>query len=66
MIALGDTFGIGGSSVISRLFGQKKDTHQITDRYLFLRKYYSRICVLTSSFAFTLIVIPTQTCRYFV
>ena len=25
MIALGDIFGIGGSSVISRLFGQKQD-----------------------------------------
>lgn len=25
MIALGDIFGLGGSSVISRLFGQKKD-----------------------------------------
>ena len=25
MIALGDIFGIGGSSVISRLFGQKKN-----------------------------------------
>lgn len=25
MIALGDIFGIGGSSVISRLFGQKLD-----------------------------------------
>ena len=25
MVALGDIFGIGGSSVISRLFGQKKD-----------------------------------------
>ena len=26
MIALGDIFGLGGSSVISRLFGEKKDT----------------------------------------
>ena len=25
MIALGDIFGLGGSSVISRLFGEKKD-----------------------------------------
>lgn len=26
MIAFGDIFGLGGSSVISRLFGEKKDT----------------------------------------
>jgi len=37
MIALGDIFGLGGSSVISRLFGMKKNRGRETaERVLFL------------------------------
>lgn len=36
MIALGDIFGLGGSSVISRLFGEKKTQTETSQRLLFL------------------------------
>lgn len=36
MIALGDIFGLGGSSVISRLFGEKRRGRKTAQRLLFL------------------------------
>ena len=42
MIALGDIFGLGGSSVISRLFGEHKDrTGRFVSGYCF---YASMVC----------------------
>lgn len=42
MIAIGDIFGLGGSSVISRLFGEKRDqTARNVSGYCF---YYSILC----------------------
>lgn len=51
MIALGDIFGIGGSSVLSRLFGQKKTIWQempVVSVYMVL--LYVGYSLLVSSF----------------
>ena len=45
MIAIGDIFGLGGSSLISRLFGEKKD--QIARNVSGYCFYYSIVCGLT-------------------
>lgn len=47
MIALGDIFGLGGSSVIARLFGQRKDEDANT--YKYASQYYTYL-VLGSVF----------------